>query len=224
MIHGSIAPNGNPGASGGSRSFARAAQLLQIDPSAVSHAIAELEKELRVMLFYRTTRQLSLTEDGEEIFHRAREILSQIAELDAIAHKPRESLHGTLRLGMTVPISRTVISPAADVHAASSALHVECLVLSQVKEMHAGGLDLMLRAGTPPESGLIARKIADIHFGVYAAPAYLEVAGEPRDPDQLRASLFRPQASRGPARFGRMGIRASRRPPSYQGAAFARYR
>ena len=65
------------------------------------------------------------------------------------------------------------------------ALHVECLVLSQVKEMHAGGLYLMLRAGTPPESNLIARKIADIRFGVYAAPAYLEVNGEPRDPDQL---------------------------------------
>ena len=167
-------------------SFARAAQLLQIDPSAVSHAIAELEKQLRVKLFYRTTRQLSLTEEGQEIFHRAREILSQAAELDAIGQKPREGLRGTLRLGMTVPISRTIIMPRLPLFMRRHpALDVECLVLSQVKEMHAGGLDLMLRAGPPPESSLIARKIADIRFGVYAAPAYLEVAGEPRDPDQL---------------------------------------
>lgn len=54
-------------------SFARAAALMQIDPSAVSHAIAELEKELGLTLFYRTTRQLSLTEEGEEILERAGE-------------------------------------------------------------------------------------------------------------------------------------------------------
>jgi LysR family transcriptional regulator for bpeEF and oprC len=169
-------------------SFARAAQLLQIDPSAVSHAIAELEKELRVTLFYRTTRQRSLTEDGEEIFRRAREILGEIAELDAIGHNPSEGLRGTLRLGMTVPISRTVIMPRLPIFMERHpALHVECLVLSQVKEMHAGGLDLMIRAGTPPESDLIARKVADIRFGVYAAPAYLNAAGEPKDPDQLTA-------------------------------------
>ena len=59
--------------------FARAAQLLRIDPSTVSHAIAELEKTLQVTLFYRTTRQLSLTEDGKEIFNRARAILSRVA-------------------------------------------------------------------------------------------------------------------------------------------------
>jgi DNA-binding transcriptional LysR family regulator len=53
-------------------SFARAAQLLRIDPSTVSHAIAEFEKELRTPLFYRTTRQLSLTEEGRDIVARAR--------------------------------------------------------------------------------------------------------------------------------------------------------
>ena len=180
---------------------------------------------MRVTLFYRTTRQLSLTEDGEEIFHRAREILSQIADLDAIAHKPREGLRGTLRIGMTVPISRTVIMPRLPTFMQRHpALHLECLVLSQIKEMHAGGFDLMFRAGPPPESGLIARKIVDIRFGVYAAPAYLEAAGEPKDPDQVTEHrCFRPQASRGAAGPGRMGIRASWRAPFYQGAAFAGY-
>ena len=167
-------------------SFARAAQLLQIDPSAVSHAIADLERELRVTLFYRTTRQLSLTEDGEQILRRAREILGHVAELDAIASQPREGLSGTLRLGISVPISRTIIMPWLPMFMRRHpALHVECLVLTQVKEMHAAGLDVMLRAGLPPESGLIARKIADMHFGVYAAPAYLNAAGEPVEPGDL---------------------------------------
>ncbi len=168
-------------------SFARAAKLLQMDPSAVSHAIKELEKELRVTLFYRTTRKLSLTEEGEDIVQRAREILRHIAELDAIAAKPRQSLSGTLRIGMAVPISRTIIMPLLpEFMRHYPDLKIECLVLSQVKEMHAGGLDIMLRAGIPPESGLIARKLADIRFAVYGAPAYLDVAGEPADPEDLK--------------------------------------
>jgi LysR family transcriptional regulator, regulator for bpeEF and oprC len=167
-------------------SYARAATLLQMDPSALSHAIKDLEKELRVTLFYRTTRKLSLTEEGEEILQRAREILGQVAELDAVAAKSREGLTGTLRIGMAVPISRTIIMPRLPIFMRRHpALKVESLVLSQVKEMHAGGLDVMLRAGIPPDSGLIARKIADIKFGVYGAPDYLDVAGEPRDPDDL---------------------------------------
>lgn len=167
-------------------SFARAAQLLQIDPSAISHAIADLEKELRVTLFYRTTRRLSLTEEGREVVNRAREILGQVDELNAIGAKPGEALAGSLRIGMTVPISRTVIMPRLPIFMARHPrLHVQCLVLSQVKDMHAGGLDVMLRAGTPPESGLVARKLCDITFGVYAAPAYLEAAGEPAEPADL---------------------------------------
>ena len=54
-------------------SFAKAARLLGLDPSAVSHAVTELEKELRVTLFYRTTRQLRLTEDGSRFLLRAGE-------------------------------------------------------------------------------------------------------------------------------------------------------
>jgi LysR family transcriptional regulator for bpeEF and oprC len=166
-------------------SFARAAQLLRIDPSTVSHAIAELEKKLQVTLFYRTTRQLSLTEEGKEIFMRARQILSQVAELES-RPSPERGLSGTLRLGMAVPISRTVIMPRLPAFIRRHpALQVECFVITQVRDMHAGGFDVMLRAGTPPTSDLIARKIADLRFGVYAAPAYLRAAGEPAHPDDL---------------------------------------
>ena len=62
-------------------SFAKAARSLELTPSAVSHAIAQLEKELRVPLFYRTTRQLRLTEDGEGVYLRGCEILRQLANL-----------------------------------------------------------------------------------------------------------------------------------------------
>ncbi|MBI1988130.1 MAG: LysR family transcriptional regulator [Betaproteobacteria bacterium] len=167
-------------------SFARAAQLLQVDPSTVSHAIAELEKELRLSLFYRTTRQLQLTEDGEEIFRRSREVLAQVAELDAVASRTQERLSGILRIGMSVAIGRHIIIPRIPAFMRRHPhLRLECFVLTQVKEMHAGGLDVMLRAGAVPDSSLIARKILDIRFGVYGAPGYLVSAGEPTSPEAL---------------------------------------
>jgi DNA-binding transcriptional LysR family regulator len=167
-------------------SFARAAQLLQVDPSAVSHAIAQLENELRLRLFYRTTRQLKLTEDGAEILHLAREVLDSVAALDAVASRSPERLSGTLRVGMSVAIGRHVILPRLPAFMRRHPdLRLECFVLTQVKEMHAGGLDVMLRAGGIPESDLVARKILDIRLGVYAAPEYLASAGEPTRPEDL---------------------------------------
>ena len=68
-------------------SFARAARSLDLTPSAVSHAVADLEKELGVSLFHRTTRQLRLTEEGEGIYRRGSELLRQLAELESSARK-----------------------------------------------------------------------------------------------------------------------------------------
>jgi len=167
-------------------SFAKAARLLRLDPSAVSHAIAELEKELRVTLFYRTTRQLRLTEDGEEIYRRGTEILGHLADLEGAASKAPEALTGTLRVGLSVTMSRSIITPRlSEFMRRHPGMKLEFLVLTQVKDMHASGVDLMLRAGDLPESGVIARKLAEIKFGVYAAQKYLQIAGSPSTPQDL---------------------------------------
>ena len=168
-------------------SFAKAARLLQLDPSAVSHAIAELERELRVTLFYRTTRQLQLTEDGEELYRRGREILERLADMESAISRPAARLTGILRVGMGVPQSREIIMPRLpEFMRRHPGLQLECIVLTQVRDMHASGVDLLLRVGEPEDSRLIARKIGQLKFGVYAAPSYLESTGEPERPQDLR--------------------------------------
>src|SRR6267378_4326645 len=92
-------------------SFAKAARLLQLDPSVVSRAIAELEKELRLKLFYRTTRQLRLTEDGEDVVRRGSEILDRLADLESTASKAPEDLTGSLRVGLGEAMGTLVIMP-----------------------------------------------------------------------------------------------------------------
>jgi LysR family transcriptional regulator, regulator for bpeEF and oprC len=91
-------------------SFAKAARSLDLTPSAVSHAIADLEKGLGVSLFHRTTRQLRLTEEGEGVYRRGCELLRQLAELESGTRKT-ERLTGTLRVGLAGPLSRNVIMP-----------------------------------------------------------------------------------------------------------------
>lgn len=167
-------------------SFAKAARFLQLDPSAVSHAIAQLERELGVTLFYRTTRQLQLTEEGEDIYRRGCNVLRELGELESVASKSPERLTGTLRVGMGVPVSSHIIMPRLpEFLRRHPGLRLECLVMTRIKDMHASGVDLLLQPGEPPESGVIARKVAQPRYGVYASPKYLETAGEPASPEDL---------------------------------------
>ncbi len=79
-------------------SFANAARLLLITPSAVSHAITQLERELGIVAFYRTTRQLRLSTEGGEVLRHARDVLARMALLDAVPASQRERAAGTLRI------------------------------------------------------------------------------------------------------------------------------
>ena len=167
-------------------SFARAAKLLQLDPSAVSHAVAQLERELKVTLFYRTSRQLRLTEDGAEIVRRGRNILRDIGELIEVGARVHERVAGTLRIGMHVPISHSIVMPRLPIFMRRYPdLRVECRVLNQVKDFHAAGLDILLRVGEPPESDLVAWKLGELRMGLYAAPSYLAAAGTPKTPEDV---------------------------------------
>ena len=177
-------------------SFAKAARSLDLTPSAVSHAIAELEKELRLTMFHRTTRQLRLTEDGETVYRRGCDILHLLAELDSEVRKAPERLTGMLHIGLPSALSQDVIMPALSGFVRRYRnLRLHFHIQTQPKEMHAEGVDVLLRIGDPPESGLIARRIAQFRLAVYAAPDYLKVAGTPARPEDLllhQCLVFKP--------------------------------
>jgi len=167
-------------------SLSAAARLLDLTPSALSRAIAELEAVLGVSVFYRTTRQLRLTEDGEELYRRGRRLLDGLADLDTEMFRRAHQLTGTLRVGVSANISRYVVMPGlARFMRRHPGLRMELWSISHPREMHARGLDVLLRAGLPADSGLVARKLAEQRFHVYAAPVYLESAGVPRTPRDL---------------------------------------
>jgi LysR family transcriptional regulator for bpeEF and oprC len=137
------------------------------------------------MLCYRTTRQLSLTSEGETLLVRARAVLQDVNELEN-AVRTQKTLSGVLRVGLHVPISRNILMPRiGEFMRRHPGLRIECLVLAQVKEMHTSGVDVLISASTPSGTDIVARRLITLRFGVYAAPAYLEFAGEPRVPEDV---------------------------------------
>jgi DNA-binding transcriptional LysR family regulator len=168
-------------------SFAKAAQSLGITSSAVSRAIAELETELRVALFYRTTRSLRLTQEGEELYRRGRDILDKLADVESAVSRNAGRLTGVLRVGLSAPLNRHIVMPAVSAFMRRHPLlRLDCLILTQPKEMHALGMDVLLRVGELPDSELIARRLATMRFLLCASPEYLKAAPRLKEPDDLR--------------------------------------
>jgi LysR family transcriptional regulator for bpeEF and oprC len=183
-------------------SFAKAAEILELDPSAISRAISKFEKELGVTLFYRTTRQLRLTDTGEDIVHRGSEILKQLKDLEGTVPDNQAPLTGSLRIGMSVPIGREIVMPRIPTFMQRHPeLRIECIVLTQIRDMHVNGVDILLRAGGPPVESVIARELGQIKLGVYGSPQYLETAGEPNSPQDLlrhRCLVYKPHHMKHP--------------------------
>ena len=177
-------------------SFAKAAATLNITPSAMSHAVTELEKQLRTTLFYRTTRQLRLTEDGEAFCSRGREILEKLTELDAATTHGIARLSGKLRVGIGTVTAQHIVMPR--LHGflqRHPGLSIECRQRWHVKDMHTEAIDVLLWVGETPAPGVIAHKLCELRNGLYASPAYLKTYGvpvHPRDLARHRCLVFFP--------------------------------
>lgn len=169
-------------------SFAAAAQELGASPAYVSKRIRLLEAELGVRLLHRTTRRVAVTEDGERVFGWAQRILDDIDHLvqdvSTAAGEPR----GLLRMSSSFGFGRNVVAPAmSQLVARHPGLQVRLEVFDRLVDVAAEGIDLDVRVGDEIAPHLIARKLADNHRVLCAAPAYLQRKGPPRGIAELSA-------------------------------------
>lgn len=195
-------------------SFAAAARTMDLTPSAVSRGIGELERELKVPLFHRTTRQLQLTQEGTEVYRRAVEILARIAELDEDIVRGQGRVDGVVRIGVQAPLGRYVLMPKlASLHDRYPELVVETRLTQDPRDMQSENLDVLMHVGKPPSSRLVALCLGQGKPAVYASPDYVRRFGAPMRPADLmnhRCLLFRPTWSVGPFdhwAFERDGVR-----------------
>lgn len=167
-------------------SFTRAAERLRTQKARISRQIKEMESELGVRLLERTTRRLRLTEVGREIYERSVGILDAVEDTQRIAQAVHGEPHGLLRV--TMPLEFGLLAGfdwVREVLMRHPQLTIEVDSSSRVLDMVHEGFDLAIRVGTLPDSRLAARRLGELHYGLYASPEYLARNGQPQTPDDL---------------------------------------
>lgn len=180
-------------------SFAAAARDLGSSPSTLAKSVARLESTLGVKLFHRTTRQVTLTVDGERLFHRCERVLAEFEDLQADAAGARASPSGTLRVDLPIVYGRRFVMPLlAALLREHPALNLEIRLQDGFADVVRDGIDLAVRMGELRDSSLVARRIDSQHLVMVASPSYLLANGTPRRLDELaghRAVMFRMRTS-----------------------------
>lgn len=176
-------------------SFAAAAREAGSAPSTLAKAVARLEASLGVKLLHRTTRQVSLTPDGERLFGRCQRLLAEVEDLQSEASGVRETASGTLRIDLPIVIGRRLILPVlARMAQRHPALSLDVRLQDGYVDLVKEGIDVAVRVGALKDSTLVARRFGTQAMVLVASPAYLAQRGTPKRLDQLAAHgalLFR---------------------------------
>jgi len=172
-------------------SFAAAARELGLSPSAVAKGVARLEADFGLRLLHRTTRQLSLSSDGVELYERCRRIVDEMDALRADAEGVRGEPSGTLRLNMPVTYGKKAIVPKlAELLRRHPRLRLELSFSDSHVDLIREGLDAVVRIGALSDSSLVGRRIAEQAIVTCASPDYLRRYGVPRNLGELAGHEF----------------------------------
>ncbi|MER9266518.1 LysR family transcriptional regulator [Mesorhizobium sp. M0410] len=154
-------------------------------PSAVSKSVARLERRLGVRLIQRSTRRLGLTSEGLAYYERVAPLLRALDDAEDIV-QVADTARGLLRVTAPVELGRGLIATWAQ---AFLAQHGEVKVELSVTDRHADlireGYDVAVRIGALSDTGLVARKIANLPIVLVASPAYVERRGRPASVEDL---------------------------------------
>ena len=169
-------------------SFASAARALGTVPSTLAKAVARLEAELGVRLFHRTTRQVTLTPDGERLYAHCQRLLAEVEDLRAEAAGTRMEPSGTLRVNLPICYGKQVVMPVlARLVQRHPVLRLDVRLQDGLVDLVQEGIDLAVRVGRLEDSSLVARRIDWQVLVLCASPAYLAACGVPGDVAALAA-------------------------------------
>jgi DNA-binding transcriptional LysR family regulator len=168
------------------QSFTKAAKRLGVPKSSVSRAILRLENRLGVRLVERTTRKVALTEVGELYLNRCKRVMDEAEKADLAVGALQSRPRGTLRVGAPVAFARSILGPSmGDFLTLHPDLRVHLQLLNGDESPREGTFDVIVRAGTLEDSGLLVKPLMKIRLAAYASPAYLTNRKLPTSPADL---------------------------------------
>ncbi len=166
--------------------FAAGARELGVAPSTLAKAVARLELALGVKLFHRTTRQVTLTPDGERLFQRCQRVLAEVEDLQAEASGTRAEPTGTLRIDAPVFYGKRFVLPIlAALQRRHPGLRLDIRLSDVQVDLVRDGIDLAVRIGHLRDSTLVARRVDQQGLVLCASAQYLAARGTPRRIEDL---------------------------------------
>jgi DNA-binding transcriptional LysR family regulator len=166
--------------------FTDAARKMGISKSAVSKHVSSLESRLGARLLNRTTRRVSPTEIGLAYYDRARRVLNDAGEADALVSSMQSAPSGLLRISVATDFGVNHMSPIlGDFLADYPDITVNMVLNNRYVELISEGFDLAIRIGEMEDSSLRARKLTETAKRLIAAPSYFEQYGRPEKIDDL---------------------------------------
>lgn len=169
-------------------SFAKAADLRNVDRSVVSKQISKLESDLGVRLLNRSTRSLSPTSVGLEMLKQGKSLRELMKQTSVLAQNFHDEPRGLLRITSTTSFGRQYVHKAvAAFQRQYPEVEVELSLEDRRVDLIGEGYDLGIRIGIPQDSNLIARPLANIGLVIVASPEFLERHGVPKTMEELAA-------------------------------------
>lgn len=168
------------------RNLSAAGREFGLSPAASSARIAQLEKTLGARLLHRTTRQVTLTQDGEAFLDRALVLLDAAEQATSSVGGPGDRAQGLLRVAASASFGRLHIVPAIDEFLALyPGIRLDLRLSDRLVDMAASGIDVAVRIGPLRDSSMVARVLAPNRLWLCASPAYLAARGTPQRPADL---------------------------------------
>jgi len=167
-------------------SFVRAAGALDLSKAAVSRYVAGLEARLGVRLLHRTTRRLSLTDEGEVFYARSKELLAGHEEAESELRSRSAAARGTLRINAPVTFGILHLAPLwGAFRERHPQVRIDLTLADRVVDLVEEGYDVAIRIAVLPDSTLISKRLANTLMVLCASPRYLKVSGVPSHPSEL---------------------------------------
>ena len=167
-------------------SFVGAADATGQSKAALSRHVAALEQRLGVRLLHRTTRRLSLTDEGRHFHTRARELLAQVEEVECQLSARTAEASGLLRINAPLTFGVLHLAPLWGRFAqANPKVSLDVMLNDRMVDVVEEGYDLAIRITNLPSSQLISRKLASTRMVACASPGYLRQHGKPKQPADL---------------------------------------
>lgn len=172
-------------------SFTKAAEKLETSNQLVSKYVSQLEDQLGVRLFNRTTRRVHLTQEGEQCLQHAMHILESVHDMESHFGELQSTAKGLLQISAPVSFSTLHLAPLIwDFKQEYPEVGVNLELSDRKVDVIEEGFDVALRIGHLKSSSLVAKKIAPVKLVLCAAPSYIEKYGTPSHPEELSSSHF----------------------------------